>query len=212
MKTLAVLAHPERKSFNGAMYDVAKDVFSQPGHEFKGSDLYRMNFDPVSDRRNFTTIADPEYFKQQAEEVHAAKHNTFSPDIALEIEKLYWCDLLIFQFPLWWFSVPAIMKGWVDRVFAMGKIYDEGLWYEKGILKGKKAMLSLTTGAGEEEFQPGAGHGDINQVLAPLNHGIFGFVGCEILPPFIAWSAAQKTDAERRIYLEQYREVLSKIK
>ena len=56
MKAFAVLAHPERESFNGALFDVAADVFSGGGHEFVGSDLYRMQFDPVSDRRNFTSV------------------------------------------------------------------------------------------------------------------------------------------------------------
>lgn len=53
---------------------------------------------------------------------------------------------MIWQFPLWWFSVPGILKGWVDKVFAMGRTYGGGRIYEKGVFQGKKAMLSLTTG------------------------------------------------------------------
>jgi len=59
------------------------------------------------------------------------------------MDKLVWADFVIFQFPLWWFSVPAILKGWVDRVFAMGFSYNYGRSYEKGVFRGKRAMLSL---------------------------------------------------------------------
>ncbi len=102
-----------------------------------------MKFDAISDRRNFTTEKNPDYLKQQEEEKYATEMEGFSEDIKAEMEKLFWCDQLIFQFPLWWFSLPAVLKGWVDRVFAMGKIYGGGKWYDNGIFKGKRAMLSL---------------------------------------------------------------------
>ena len=79
-----------------------------------------MNFDPVSGRRNFKTVQNPEYFKQQIEETYATENAGFSDDVENELKKIEWCDLMIWQFPLWWFGVPAVMKGWVDRVFAMG--------------------------------------------------------------------------------------------
>ena len=69
-----------------------------------------MQFNPVSDRRNFLTSSDPHYYKQQAEEAFAAVHNGFAMDIQAEMDKLAWCDALVLQFPLWWFSVPAIIS------------------------------------------------------------------------------------------------------
>ncbi|TIU61547.1 MAG: flavodoxin family protein, partial [Mesorhizobium sp.] len=80
--------------------------------------LYAIGFNPISDRRNFTTIRDANYYRQQSEEANAAAHDGFAPDIQAEMGKLFWCDALILQFPLWWFGLPAILKGWVDRVFA----------------------------------------------------------------------------------------------
>ena len=85
------------------------------------SDLYRMRFNPVSDRRNFTTVKDADCLKLQVEEAWASESGGFAPDIEAELRKLEACDLLILQFPLWWFGLPAIMKGWVDRVLAMGR-------------------------------------------------------------------------------------------
>jgi NAD(P)H dehydrogenase (quinone) len=127
MRIFIVHAHPEPKSFNGAMTETAAVSLKTAGHEVIVSDLYAMRFNPVSDRQNFITIHNPDYFRQQTEEAHAAMHDGFAPDVQQEMDKLFWCDALILQFPLWWFGLPAILKGWVDRVFASGgRIYGGG--------------------------------------------------------------------------------------
>ena len=96
MNVLIVYAHPEAGSFNGAMVQTATRAFTRAGHAVRVSDLYRMRFDPVSDRRNFTTVHDPRYFQQQDEERHASEAHGFAPRSS-EIDKLFWCDLLVFQ-------------------------------------------------------------------------------------------------------------------
>jgi putative NADPH-quinone reductase len=133
-------------SFNGAMYRAAVETLLTEGHEVETSDLYQMDFDPVSERHNFTTVKDPNYFKPQIEEVFATEADGFAEDIENEIEKIEWCDLMIWQFPLWWFGLPGILKGWVDRVFAMGRTYGGDKLYANGVFRDKKALLSLTTG------------------------------------------------------------------
>jgi hypothetical protein len=80
------------------------------------SDLYGMRFDPVSDRRNFASVKNAEFFKQQIEEMHATEVGGFAPDVEAELRKMEWCDLMIWQFPLWWFGLPGILKGWVARL------------------------------------------------------------------------------------------------
>jgi len=163
----------------------------------------------VSTRENFTTVADPNYFKQQKEEMYASEHDGFAPDIKEAIENLEWTDVLIFQFPLWWFGLPAILKGWVDRVFVMGRIYGGGKWYSNGAFKGKKAFLSLTTGGGDKMYTgPDSLQGDINSILFPINHGILAFGGFTVLPQFVAWSAAHVGDEARHKYLEEYEQRL----
>jgi NAD(P)H dehydrogenase (quinone) len=211
MKVFIVHAHPEPQSFNSALTRHAKALLEQIGHEVIISDLYAMNFDPVSDRRNFTSQKDPSYFKQQAEEHYASEYNGFAEDIKTEMEKLFWCDALIFQFPLWWFGLPGILKGWVDRVFAAGQIYGGGKWYDNGVFKGKKAMLSLTTGGKLPMFTEVGLNGDIHSILYPINHGIFRFVGFDVLPPFIVFGASQINDERRKGYLKEYEERLVNI-
>jgi NAD(P)H dehydrogenase (quinone) len=208
MHVLVVYAHPEPKSFNGALLEAGLDALQAAGHEVRVSDLYAMGFDPVSDRRNFTGAKDPAYFKQQQEESHAAQASGFAPVLSLEMGKLAWCDLLVLQFPLWWFGLPAILKGWVDRVFAMGVAYGSGRWYSRGVFAGKRAILCLTTGGPASMYAPDGLNGDIQQLLFPIQHGMLYFTGFSVLPPFIAWSVARASDRERRAYLDGWAERL----
>ena len=194
MKALIIYAHEEPKSFNGALRDTAVRVLREAGHAVEVSDLYAMGFNPVGGKHDFTTLADPDYFKYGAEQTKATQAKTFAADVAAEQEKLLRADLLIFQFPLWWFGLPAILKGWVDRVFAAGLTYGGGRWYSNGVFKGKRAMLSLTTG----------GPPTIDALLFPIQHGMLYFVGFDVLPPFVAWAAASVSQEQREGYLNDY--------
>ena len=204
MNALIVYWHPEPRSFNGALFRTACETLAERGHAIRTSDLYEMRFDPVSGRHNFTTVADPGFFKQQMEELHATEQKGFSAEIEAEMQKLEWCDLLILQFPLWWFGLPAVLKGWVDRVFAMGRIYGMGRIYDTGVFKGKRAMLSLTTGGPEEAYRRGGFNGDIAAILRPIQRGILQFVGFSVLEPHIVFEPAHLSADQRRQKLEQY--------
>lgn len=211
-RALVVLAHPERRSFNGAMADAAVETLREQGYDVAVSDLYRMGFDPVSDRRNFATVKNAHYFKQQVEEDYATDARGFAPDVEAEIAKLEAADLMIWQFPLWWFSVPGVLKGWVDKVFAFNRIYGRGRFYDKGQFRGKRALLSLTTGgSGEDAYQPGGFNGDINGILRPIQRGMLEFVGFDVLKPQIVWGPAQITEEERKAALTTWRERLTRI-
>jgi NAD(P)H dehydrogenase (quinone) len=119
MKVFVVYAHAEPKSFNGALFQTTQDTLRAAGHTVVTSDLCAIKFDPISDRRNFTTVKNPDFFKQQIEEMHATEVGGFAPDLEEGLRRVESCDLMIWQFPLWWFGLPAILKGWVDRVFAI---------------------------------------------------------------------------------------------
>jgi len=202
MRLLVVYWHPEPQSFNAAMFETICATFRALGHEVKTSDLHRMNFDPVSSRRNFLTVKEPRYFTQQAEEKFATERNGFAHELEAEIEKVEWCDLLILQFPLWWFGLPAALKGWVDRVFAEGRAHGKGRHYDTGMFRGKRAFLSLTTGSSEDAFRPGGFNGDIAGILRPIHRGILQFVGFDVLPPNVVYAPARLTARERATQLE----------
>jgi putative NADPH-quinone reductase len=211
MKILIVYAHPEPKSMNGAMFNTAVATLQATGHEVKTSDLYALQFNPVSDRSNFTTVHNPDFFKQQLEELYASREHGFAGHIAAEQEKVAWCDLMIWQFPLWWFSVPAILKGWVDRVFAMGKSYNNGQTYENGVYTGKKALLSITTGGAKNDYLKDGANGDMDNMLKPIHRGIFQFTGFSVLEPQVIYGPARQTAAERALALEDWASRLKQI-
>ena len=209
MKAFIVYWHPEPKSFNHAMFLAASKALTDAGWEVKTSDLCSMSFDPVSGRKNFRTVTDPHYLKLQIEEMHAAEVKGFSPDLEEEMQKLEWCDLMIWQFPLWWFGLPAALKGWVDRTFAMGRIYGGGKIYETGVFRGKRALLSLTTGGPADAYTKDGFNGDILGILRPIHRGILQFVGFDVLAPHIIYAPVRMNDAQRKDELQQYGHRLS---
>ena len=211
-KVLIVHAHPESQSFCSSLKNEAVAYFQSQGAEVKVSDLYAMGFNPVGDKHDFTELQHPEFFKYQMEQVNAYQHNLFTPEVKAEMEKLEWCDTLIFNFPLWWFGLPAILKGWVDRIFAMGFSYGAGKGvYDNGTFKDKIAFLTLTTGGPEVAYGNSGKNGNLETILYPIQHGMLYFVGMTVLPPFICFSPARITDEERKIQLELYKAHLKNI-
>ncbi len=211
MNVFLVLAHPEPQSFNGALFDTAARALAAQGHTVATSDLYRMRFDPVSDRRNFTTVKDAEVLKLQVEEAWASESGGFAPDIEAELRKLEACDVLILQFPLWWFGLPAIMKGWVDRVLAMGRTYGFGHIYDSGKFRGKRAMLSLTTGGPMPAYEKGGFNGDMDAILRPIQRGVLQFVGFDVLAPQIHYGPVRVDAATRQAWLAEWERRLATI-
>jgi NAD(P)H dehydrogenase (quinone) len=201
MNVLIVYAHPEPKSFNAAMKDAAVEVFTAAGCTVTVSDLYAQRFPAAGGPDDFPDLCDPEFFAYQKEQ----RRGRFQPELEAEMDKLRAADLVIFQFPLWWFSLPAILKGWVDRVFAMGFAYDAGRSYETGPLRGKQAMLAFTTGGPPWAYAASGRNGDLAGLLRHIEHGMLYFTGMEVLPRFAVFGVARMQAAERAEQLQAYR-------
>ena len=167
MRALIVLAHPEPASFNGGMKDVAVTTLTGLGHGVEVSDLYAMAFDPVEGPGRYPVRRDPDCFTAQTEQRHAWETGTLSPDVAAEIDKLERADLLIFQYPMWWYGTPAILKGWLDRVLVYGGLYTSKMRYDAGYFAGRRAMLSVTTGGTAATFAHNGRNADIDLLLWP---------------------------------------------
>lgn len=105
------------------MSRTAVRVLEAQGHEVAVSDLYAMSFNAVASAEDFAQRADPDYLVYALEQRQNHQSGTIAPDIAAEIEKVVACDLLILNFPIFWFSTPAILKGWIDRVLVSGQFY-----------------------------------------------------------------------------------------
>lgn len=208
MKVLIVHAHNEPQSFNTAMKDLATKELGMLGHSIQLSDLYAMNWNPVASTADFSDRANPDYLVYALEQRHNHKQQTLAPDIQAELDKLLWADMVIFNFPIYWFSVPAILKGWFDRVFISGAVYGGMRFYDKGGLVGKKALLSITLGGQPHMLTEGGVHGPLEDMLRPILRGTLAYSGMSVLPPFVGYHVPYIAPEERAAILDQYRQRL----
>ncbi|XP_042294545.1 NAD(P)H dehydrogenase [quinone] 1 [Sceloporus undulatus] len=209
---LIVLAHPERTSFNYAMKEAAEEALRKAGWKVATSDLYAMKFNPVISREDVTgTPKDPHHFNYSMEAGLAWKEGRLSRDIVEEQKKLAAADLVIFQFPMQWFGLPAILKGWYDRVLTSGFAYSYSSMYEQGPFQNKKAVLSFTTGGMGSMYRPDGINGDINVLLWPIQSGTLHFCGFQILEPQIAFSIGHTPADIRTQILEKWKKRLATI-
>uniref|UniRef100_UPI0025AE52BB NAD(P)H dehydrogenase [quinone] 1 isoform X2 n=1 Tax=Doryrhamphus excisus TaxID=161450 RepID=UPI0025AE52BB len=206
---LIVYAHQSVGSFNSAVRDAAVKELAKQGYKVIVSDLYAMNFKASATQDDIIgDLENPKLFQYGEETMHAWLDGRLSDDIMAEQQKVKEAELIIFQFPLYWFSVPAIMKGWMDRVLAQGFAFSLEKMYNHGVFKDKKAMLSFTTGATESMFRPDGINGDINVTLWPLQNGTLHFCGFQVLAPQIFWSPAHRTLTVRTAMLQSWEERL----
>ena len=213
MNVFIVFAHPEPNSLNGVMKDLAARTLRNNGHEVKISDLYGMRFKAVLDQSDFSQRQNEEQFNPMMEQMNAVGAGSLSQDIKDEVEKIKWADMIIFQFPVWWTSPPAILKGWFDRVFLPGIVHNiaEGKLYDSGLLKGKKAMLSFTTGATKDVYSPEGPHGDLNEIFKFITHNILELTGLEVLPSIGIYGPAMISKEQVKEELEKFEERINSL-
>ncbi|CAB4256337.1 NAD(P)H-dependent oxidoreductase KABA2_09S02354 [Maudiozyma barnettii] len=213
MKVLVVFAHPEEKSFNKSLLDTYVEHLEAQGNEVKVSDLYKENFKAVVDRDDFLNLEKDARLKPAYDSYAAFAAKQLTPDVIAEMDKLIWADTIVFHFPLWWFGMPAILKGWVDRVFACGFAYGFGEYsdthfgdrYGEGTFTGKKAFVVTTCGGSKEQYSDRGINGPIENVLFTINHGLFFYTGCEVFPPVVIY----RTDGRRE---EGFQEAVDLVK
>lgn len=208
MNVLIVFAHNEAQSFNAALKNLAVDELMAQGHEVVVSDLYAMQWNPVASAKDFGSRANPDYLVYALEQRHGYETQTLAPDILAEVEKLKWADLVIFNFPVYWYSMPAIMKGWLDRVVISGLCYGGMRFYDRGGMRGKKAMITTSVGGQPHMFAPDGIHGDLGLMLRHILRGALGYAGFTVLPPFIAYHVPYIQPEERARYLNDYKQRL----
>jgi NAD(P)H dehydrogenase (quinone) len=213
MNVLIIFAHPEPNSLNGVMKDITAKTLRDNGHEVKISDLYGMRFKAVLDENDFSQRQNTEQFNPMMEQVNAVGTGSLSQDIKDEVEKIKWADMIIFQFPVWWTSPPAILKGWFDRVFLPGVVHNiaEGKMYDTGLLRGKKAMLSFTTGAPKEVYSSEGPHGDLNDIFKFITHNILEVTGLEVIPSIGIYGPAMTSKEHVKEELEKFKERINSL-
>ena len=204
MNVLIVYAHPGTESLNAALRDFAIERLEADGHAVQVSDLYAMDWKAAFDGEDFPDRDPARPLALMGDSEKAFRDGTQSADIAAEQAKLDWADTVIFQFPLWWFSMPAILKGWFDRVYAYGFAYGVGehsdrRWgqrYGEGRMAGKRAMLMVTTGGWESHYGARGVNGPMDDILFTIQHGLLYYPGFSVLPPFVAYRVGRRLDAD----------------
>ncbi|MEJ2766585.1 NAD(P)H-dependent oxidoreductase [Photobacterium sp. MCCC 1A19761] len=184
---LVVYAHPEPMSLTRRFVSETIQTLEQQGHEVLQSDLYGMNWKAHFDQDDFPNRLDNDRLSLIHESGHAYTTGQQTQDVEAEQQKLLAADAVIFHFPLWWFGMPAILKGWIDRVYAYGFAYGykgqgNRYRYGDGIFKGKRALLSVMIGGPADDYGPRGINGPLDELLFPITHGALFFPGFDVLP------------------------------
>lgn len=202
MNVLVVYAHPEPRSLNGSLKTFTVERLRERGHDVRVADLYAMQWKPAADGDDFLARDRSQRLNLMTDSKQAFESDTQASDIAAQQTDLRWADAVIFQFPLWWFSMPAIMKGWIERVYAYGFAYGVGehsdrRWgdrYGEGVFAGKRALLIVTVGGWSEHYGERGINGPMEDLLFPITHGILHFPGFDVLPPFVIYKTSKIDD------------------
>ncbi|MGB2600842.1 MAG: NAD(P)H-dependent oxidoreductase [Candidatus Omnitrophota bacterium] len=187
MNHLIIYCHPNPKSFNHAVLESYEGLAKDKGHDVRVRDIYSAGFDPVLKAEDFIKI----------------QQGSVSEDVKEEQEQIKWADIITFIHPIWWFQMPAMLKGYIDRVFSYGFAYkiDEG--GIKGLLSGKKVIILNTTGGSEEVYN---GMGFRNAVEKTIDEGVFGVCGMEVAVHGFFYAVPFLTEEDRKGMLEHLKE------
>jgi NAD(P)H dehydrogenase (quinone) len=184
MKTLIIFAHPNAESFNRAVLNSFINGLKSKEFSYDLVDLYAINFEP----------------RLSSQDLALFQQGKVSPDIQAQQAKVAWADCLVFIFPVWWSAPPAILKGWVDRVFSLKFAYDFTDQGPVGLLKGKNALLITTTG-GDRAFFESSGIKRAMEMTIDL--GIFNFTGMDKVHHEFFYQVVEGDAALRKGYLEK---------
>ncbi|WP_428897900.1 NAD(P)H dehydrogenase (quinone) [Parelusimicrobium proximum] len=126
-KCLIVYAHPFTEGFNFAVKQQVSKAFVDLGYDVEVSNLYREKFNPVLSAEEYAS--------------HIRQDVDLAPEVIREQEKLKGANYVVFIYPVWWSAVPAILKGYADRVFTYGFAYTHAPNKTVGLLKDKKVLM-----------------------------------------------------------------------
>ncbi|ANY06595.1 NAD(P)H-dependent oxidoreductase [Pseudonocardia sp. HH130630-07] len=197
---LWVSAHPEPRSLTGSLRRAGVEHLRRGGHHVHESDLYAMNWDPVVRPGDGGHTTGDEPFRVGADTRRAYVEDALPPEIAREQAALRAADAVVLQFPLWWYGMPAILKGWFDRVFLNGFAFGTDprtgrrLRFEQGPFVGTRALVLTTLGDRPGAVGPRGVSGAPEEMLFGLLHGTLAYTGMGVLPPWALPSADRLTD------------------
>jgi NAD(P)H dehydrogenase (quinone) len=187
MTYLIIYAHPDPKSFNNAILETISGELKKGKKEFKVRDLYKIGFNPVLSTKDLSAI----------------EKGAIPKDIKKEQNHISKADTLIFISPIWWSAMPAILKGYIDKVFSLKFAYDITANGEvKGLLEGKKVFIVNTTGASKEDYEK---MGAFKMMNMSMDMAIFQFSGMKVMGHKYFSSVPYISQQDRRKMLKELR-------
>lgn len=176
MKHLIIYAHPNTASLNHLFKQTIEETLLQQNDEVVIRDLYQLNFDPVL----------------SLEDIAGQRRGLVSEAIRKEQEYIAWAEVVTFIYPIWWTGMPAIMKGYIDRVFSYGFAYRYDNGVQKGLLTGKAAYIINSHGKSKTEYQD---IGMDNALKLTSDKGVYTYCGFDIKQHFF-FDRADRATAE----------------
>jgi NAD(P)H dehydrogenase (quinone) len=134
MRLLVVFCHPDPESFGAAIFRTACDALRAAGHELRIIDLYAEGFDPVFTREERRT-----YLADTAQNIAGVAHH---------VEALQWAEGWVAIYPTWFYGLPAMLKGWLDRVWLPGVTFQVATAKKRtirGELQNIRRFVGITT-------------------------------------------------------------------
>ncbi|CAB5511590.1 Glutathione-regulated potassium-efflux system ancillary protein KefF [Achromobacter anxifer] len=165
MHALIVVAHPDPASLTHAVANrIAEGIAaSDPRHTFEIADLAAEGFDP-----RFT----------QPDTLLAQAKGEPLPEVAAEHARLERADALVLAYPVYWWSFPGLLKGWIDRVFTQGWAYEDA---DGGLVKKLQRLKVHLVALGGANQRTYARHGYFGAMKTQIDHGIFGYCGASVV-------------------------------
>jgi NAD(P)H dehydrogenase (quinone) len=188
VNNLIVYVHPNPASFNHAIMDAYATELRVYGHEVRIRDLYALGFNPV------ITLSDYDMIDRGER----------PEDIRQEQDHIQWADIVSFISPIFWAGMPAMLKGYVDKVFSLGFAYSFQGDSPKGLLRGKKAVILNSTGGSLMYHRKS---GMLDSIRTTIDGGIFRFCGIEVLEHRFLMGVPIATPAERERMLAEVRDI-----
>jgi NAD(P)H dehydrogenase (quinone) len=183
MKVLIVYNHPKPESFNNAILESFTKGLEESGHSYEVIDLHTINFEP----------------RTQPEDLGQFAGQPMPQDVLDQQEKVNSAEAMVFIFPRTGLGFPAMMKGWIDRVFSFGFAYRADEKGNEGLLKHQKVLLMDTTGW-PEEFYKATGSGEAIKTINTTTFNAMGINNVETVPFYNVFAAG---DEGRKKYLEE---------
>ena len=184
MKNLILFAHPNPASFSAGVKEAVENLLKSQGEEVIVRDLYGMNFEPRLSGQDFESF----------------QKGTIPSDIATEQAFISQAERIILIFPTWWSSMPAILKGYIDRVFSYGFAYAIGQNGVERLLSGKKAVIVTPQGTPAEIYET---NGFYKSFEITQGIGIFNYCGIEVSEHFNLAAVTSVDEATRKNYIDQ---------